>query len=131
VDVDAAKLGEMREIYPPAWRFVVGDAYAAAEDLRARGEQVDVVVADSWQSDAERALGALPLWTSIARSCVLVTISKPWLDERRLAPDAAAVEAWLRERHGPAIRVERLHWRADWSGGVWWLVVRPRASVRP
>jgi O-antigen/teichoic acid export membrane protein len=125
VDVDAEKLGAMREIYPPAWRFVVGDAYAAAEDLRARSERVDVVVADAWQSDADRALDALPLWCAVARRCVLVTIPKPWLDERRLAPDAAAVAKWLGERHGTAFRVESLHRRADWSGGVWWLVVRP------
>jgi O-antigen/teichoic acid export membrane protein len=124
VDVDDVKLAAMREIYPASWRFVVGDAYAAAEDLRARGEKVDVVIADAWQSDADRALEALPLWCAIARRRVLVTVPKAWLDERRLAADAAAVEAWLRERHGLDLRVESLHWRADWSGGVWWLVVR-------
>jgi O-antigen/teichoic acid export membrane protein len=124
VDVDAEKLGAMRQIYPAGWRFLVGDAYAAAEDLRSRGERVDVVVADAWQSDAERALDALPLWLAIARRRVLVTVPKPWLDARRLAPEAAAVEAWLRERHGAAVCVESLHFRADWSGGVWWLVVR-------
>ncbi len=124
VDVDALRLAQMREIYPADWRFVVGDAYTAAQDMRARGEKVDVVIADAWQSDADRALEALPVWIAIARKCVLVTVTKDWLDARRLAPDAAAVEAWLRERHGAPIRAESLHFRAGWTGGVWWLVLR-------
>jgi hypothetical protein len=61
---------------------------------------------------------------AIARNRVLVTVTKDWLDARRLAPEAPAVEAWLRERHGASLRVESLHFRADWTGGVWWLVVR-------
>jgi len=125
VDVDDAKLAKMRTIYPSTWRFVVGDAYAAARDMASRGERADVVVADAWQSECARALDELPLWFSVAKRHVLVTVAKPWLDERSLAPDVASLQAWLDGR-GIAARVERLHFRAGWSGGTWWLVAAPR-----
>jgi O-antigen/teichoic acid export membrane protein len=124
VDVDDAKLAAMRAVYPPSWRFVVGDAYAVARDMADRGERADLVVADAWQSECARALDELPLWLSVARRRVLVTVAKPWLDEHGLAPDVGALQAWLDGR-GIAASVEALHRRADWSGGTWWLVVRP------
>jgi O-antigen/teichoic acid export membrane protein len=123
VDVDDAKLAEMRAVYPAAWRFVVGDAYAAARDMASRGERVDVAVVDAWQSECDRALEELPLWLAVARRRVLVTVAKPWLDERGLAPDVASLAAWIRGR-GIVAEVEALHRRADWSGGTWWLVLR-------
>jgi O-antigen/teichoic acid export membrane protein len=123
IDLDAAKLGEMRAIYPATWRWTVGDAYVVARDMRERGEKADVVVADAWQSDCERMLSELPLWCAIARRYAVVTVAKPWLDAHRLRPDVASLSKWLTER-GVAATVESLHRRADWSGGTWWLVLR-------
>ena len=123
VDLDAAKLGEMRAIYPAPWRWTVGDAYVVARDMGKRGEKADVVIADAWQSDCERMLSELPLWCAIARRHVVVTVAKPWLDAHGLRPDSASLTAWL-EARGVAASVVSLHHRADWSGGTWWLVLR-------
>lgn len=123
VDIDETKLGQMRALYPPTWRYAAGDAYVVAESLRAAGETFDLVVVDAWQSDAARALDALPVWLRLSRQRVLVTLPRAWLDARGLAAEAGAVETWLRG-HGCDVRVASLHFRADWTGGVWWLVVR-------
>jgi len=122
VDADGEKLGEMRAIYPASWRWTVGDAYAAARDLRERGEKADVIVVDAWQSDCEQALAELPLWCAIARRRVVVTVAKPWLDDHSVRPTAASISAWLAARGIPATFAS-LHHRADWSGGTWWLVL--------
>lgn len=128
VDADAPKLGAMRAAYPSTWRFVAGDAYAVAQDLRERGERFDVVVADAWQKDCGRALDALPLWCALARRHVLVTVAKPWLDAQGLRADAASLGAWLASRRIEG-EVESVALRAGWSGGTWWLVIRVRSQA--
>jgi hypothetical protein len=125
VDLDDEKLARMRAIYPATWRFASGDAYVVAECLRASDERFDLVVVDGWTGEAERMLTRnLPLWLSLSRRWTLLMAPKPWFAAQEIAPEPRAVEEWARRVHGIDVTVESLHWRADWEGGVWWIVVR-------
>lgn len=74
VDVDFARMAEMRRLYPPEWNFVVMDAWQYAEGCARNEVAFDAVSVDCFTGDAElRALSSLELWTSIANELVTVT----------------------------------------------------------
>jgi hypothetical protein len=78
VDVDAARLEEMRALYrDDRWRWIVGDAWAFAREARDAGAKWDVVSVDTFTGDAERrSLDDLEAWTSLARHAVTVTATR-------------------------------------------------------
>lgn len=105
VDVDAAKLAAMAQLYPRSWKWAVDDAWKYAEDALRNGEQFDAVSVDTFTGDAmRRSLGSLELWTSIARRLVTATITDGEMPE--------APPGWT------ASLFER-------ASGVYWLVLEP------
>ncbi len=75
VDIDTDKLFEMAEIYPSGCEFVAEDAWEFAEKSRAAGRMWDVVSVDPYfDNDAERAWRSLPLWLSLARETLTLTV---------------------------------------------------------
>jgi len=75
VDRDQDRLEEMRGLYPDDWLFLPGDAWASAADWRAQDARWDVVSVDNFTGEIEpRVLDSLPLWCSLARRLVTVTL---------------------------------------------------------
>lgn len=75
VDLDGQKLGEMARIYPAGWRFEVEDAWGFAERAAYEERRWDVVSVDPYLGDAaDRVWETLPLWLSLARRVVTVTV---------------------------------------------------------
>jgi hypothetical protein len=76
IDIDRGRLYEMRELYPDDWEFVHADAWEFATQAQAEGRQWDVVSADTWTGGmCAQSLASLPLWCSLARRLVTVTIT--------------------------------------------------------
>lgn len=72
VDIDQVKLDEMAHLYPADWHFYATDAWWFAEASRVR---YDVVSVDTWTGDlAAESLKSLPLWCSVARKLVTLTV---------------------------------------------------------
>jgi hypothetical protein len=69
VDSDAVKLAEMRDLYPPTWTFVDGDAYKLLDDIA--GRKFDVVVVDAPLDDMPRCLSLLPQFRALGGRVVL------------------------------------------------------------
>ena len=75
VDIDAAKLEVMADLYPEDWRFICRDAWEYAERAAAREETWDVVSVDTFRGNAtERSLADLGVWTAIADQAVAATL---------------------------------------------------------
>lgn len=84
VDVDGAKLEEMRGLYPDSWTFVEADAWEFARRSR---KKWDAVSADTFSGDAmQRSLSDLELWCSRARRVVTATTTLDGAEEH-LIPD--------------------------------------------
>ncbi len=76
VDVDSEKLWQMAQIYPGGWSYHVEDAWEFADTARAEGRQWDVVSVDPFMGDAaERVWGDIPLWMSLTRKMLTVTVA--------------------------------------------------------
>lgn len=107
VDIDGPRLAEMAQVYPDDWQFAVDDAWKFADAAYTLGEQWDVVSADTFTGDVmHRSLDSLPLWCSLARRAVTVTLT---VGEAYKLP-----EGWLDTQ---------LYERAT---GVYWLVLERR-----
>ncbi len=77
VDVDYDKLWEMAEIYPNIMTFYVKDAWDFATEAAEQGREWDVVSVDPFMGGAaEKAWESIPLWMSLARETVTVTVAK-------------------------------------------------------
>lgn len=111
VDIDGARLAEMRALYPADWTFVEDDAWGFAQQQLARWEYLavsaipaDVVSVDTFTGSAtRRSLDSLPLWCSLARKLVTATYTS-----------------------GEAYEVPE-GWRAtlyERASGVYWLVLQ-------
>ncbi len=75
VDIDAERLLEMRDLYPPEWDFVISDAWEFAIRQRTFGKRWDAVSVDTFTGAAtERSLASLALWCAIATRVVTVTV---------------------------------------------------------
>jgi len=75
VDVDGARLEQMRQLYPPEWEFVEADAFEFARENVAR-RRWDVVSVDTFTGEAmARSLELLRLWTGLAHRAVTVTVT--------------------------------------------------------
>ncbi len=111
VDVDANKLWEMAEIYPQPIAYHVEDAWDFATEAASKGTRWDVVSVDPFMGNAaEKAWESIPLWMSLARELVTVTV----------ASDAEFVLS-----EGPVAEGER--WRYSMyprSSRASWLVLR-------
>ena len=78
IDTDGERLDEMGVIYDPMrWNVRNADAWRWSEEVANLGYQWDVVSVDSFTGDIEpRVLASLPLWCSLARSLVTVTLGR-------------------------------------------------------
>ena len=73
VDTDEERLGQMSFYYPNVWNFVPADAWEFAEE---QFGQWDAVSVDPFTGDAANAaLASLPVWTTLARKFVTVTVT--------------------------------------------------------
>lgn len=94
VDINGERLAEMRDLYPADWDFIEDDAWKFAERMRSGQFTWDAVSADTFTGSAmRRSLKSLPLWCSLARKVVTVTITAGAL---YLVPDGW--RAWHYER---------------------------------
>jgi len=77
VDTDQERLVEMTSLYPPDWNLAVCDAWDFAQRWASifRPSGSDVVSVDNFTGEIEpRVLNDLPLWCSLARRMVTVTL---------------------------------------------------------
>lgn len=103
VDVDGARLAEMRALYPDAWRFHKRDAWSYGDEVWAAGFSWDAVSLDPFTGDAmSRAIASLDLWVALAR--------------RRVVCGVAAGVPYVVPRGWRSRLLER-------SSGVYWLVL--------
>jgi hypothetical protein len=113
VDLQGAKLEQMRELYPEGWEFVEADAYVYAEAAVEADLWWDVVSLDPWTNQFERCADLIGTWTALARKLVVLghgnyRLTLPY----RLTPPEAP-QGWT--------LVETIK-RSDFRGGVYWLV---------
>lgn len=79
VDTDEEKLLEMKDIYPDGWSFYAMDAWDFAERAAYEERQWDVVTVDPFfDTMAERAAKSLPLWVSLTRRILTLTVKTSW-----------------------------------------------------
>lgn len=102
VDTDAVKLGEMVLAYPEGWEYVVGDAYAYAENTL---RFWDVVSVDPFSNQFQECADQLELWCSLAMHAVVLGMG---------AYTTYEVPAGWRGR--------KTMQRSRNFGGVWWAV---------
>lgn len=100
IDIDTARLLEMRDLYPTSWAFLNTDAWEFAERVRLKWDAVSV---DTFTGTMmERSLQSLELWCSLANKMVTVTITD--------GAEYQVPAGWL-------------DWRFPRSGVVSWLVL--------
>jgi hypothetical protein len=117
VDSDAAKLEEMRPLYPPEWKFVAADAHEFRR--LSLSESRDVVVLDPWTQHVAREMVKLPEWCALARRAIIVGATSAWFAEMGYPPTVEGLRPWLAcFGFAPS---EVIH-RSDYNGGVWWIV---------
>lgn len=76
VDIDEDRIDEMRALYPRDWSFITSDAWTFATAAQELDTFWDVVSCDTFTGDAMRqSLDSLPLWCSLAREAVTVTLT--------------------------------------------------------
>jgi hypothetical protein len=76
VDIDTDKLEQMRQLYPPGWKFITGDAWEYAISATGFSARWDAVSVDTFTGEAMiRSLASLELWCELARKVVTVTIT--------------------------------------------------------
>lgn len=77
VDIDAARLTAMAELYPRTWDFLCDDAWEFAAAAAERGDRWDVVSVDSGRgSPTERSLANLDAWCALANHAVIATLEE-------------------------------------------------------
>lgn len=113
VDLDAAKLEEMRPAFPNSWEFVAADAYLwmPAAPLRS----CDVLVLDPWTGDMGTVMRQIGAWSMIARRLVIVGVCAAWAEEERVGD----MGLWFADR---GLTLLRFPLRSDYRGGVYWAV---------
>lgn len=103
VDIDEARLAQMRDLYPVEWTFYPEDAWEFAEQSRTLGNQWDIVSLDPFTGEMmERVAGTVDLWCSLARRYVVmgapynVHLSK-YPDEWRVTEvmGRSSIASWL------------------------------------
>jgi hypothetical protein len=109
VDLDKIRLHDMAAVYPPAWEFVVGDAFAFVEECAAEPHRWDVVTVDCWSNQFDACAAAAELWCSVARSAVVLGTGRGTVV---VPPDG-----W---------EISEVRHRSTYDGGVFWTVLEPR-----
>jgi hypothetical protein len=61
----------MAPVYPPAWEFLIDDAYEFAADA-AGNQRWDVVSLDPFTNEFERCAKLIDLWCSVANHAVIL-----------------------------------------------------------
>lgn len=115
VDSDAAKLAEMRPLYPPEWSFIVADAASMLNSPTSH----DVVVLDPWTQHVGREMGRLLAWCALTRRSLIVGATSAWFTEMGHPPSAEGLRPWLAVFG--FVPTDVVH-RSDYNGGVWWIV---------
>jgi len=92
VDINAERLHEMRDLYPADWKFIQNDAFVAAQRAADMGGSFDLVSVDCFTNLSDTCFREIPLWTSIARRTVLITVTSDTLAGP--ARGARAPEGW-------------------------------------
>lgn len=105
VDVNETLLSEMRDVYPPDWEWVLGDAYNFALKTN---RTWDIVSVDPPSNGFLLCGHLMPLWCRLARKAVIVATG--WEQE------VTVPEGWKFK--------EVIH-RSSFLGGVYWTVVVP------
>jgi len=100
IDVDSEKLAVMRSIYPDTWKFVLADAYTYTGDI------YDLVSADVFSNQSDRALGMLDRWCGMARKFVTIAVWKE--------PAVEIPAGWKRRD---------LMFRSSFLGGCYWYIL--------
>lgn len=108
VDIDGAKLDEMKPLYPSGWGWAQADVFEWAEMNRDNlFAHWDVVTLDPFTGLFERCANELPLWCSLANKSVVLGHGNYRLT-RPAAPDGWTMTDIIK--------------RSDFKGGVYWLV---------
>ena len=105
VDMDVAKLEQMKLVYPMAWRFFQAKVLPAMSERIERGELYDMVIADPWTN-------------AIAGAWEMMGIFKKLLSPGGvLLLGSTNAEKEAHPEH-------KYHWRSDHAGGIWWAIIR-------
>jgi hypothetical protein len=90
-DQDAAKVEEMRALYPSEWRFLAGDAFRHVDELGKAGQRFDVVIADPPTGLMAPVLLALPWWSALSQRFVVLGYRDSLRDKYGLG---VAIKGW-------------------------------------
>lgn len=105
VDLDARRLEEMREIYPPDWEFVHADAFEYVRERVMYADRVDAVILDPYTVHFAACAAYLPEWCDAANNVVILG-----MDGRELEPP-------------PGWELQLKLKRSSYKGGVYWQVL--------
>lgn len=125
VDLDAGKLGVMRDLYPADWELIVGDAFDAARQFTSAGRKFDLVVCDPYSTLAGTvAFDHFGLFHSIASKFLLLLYSQEMFDDLQIEPQAEALSNAVARRTGLAATAIDVVKRSSHAGGIYWAVFR-------
>lgn len=132
VDNDPGKLEEMFRLYPQTWATFHGDAFAAAEEMRARGDGFDVSIVDPWSNAIPHALLAIPTWLAVTRKHLVIAASRDWFDGLHIQPTIEDAQSWLKRTHWNGYELDAevaaITWRSNYLRGIYWITLRKNAT---
>jgi hypothetical protein len=130
VDLDEAKLGVMKALYPATWTMRVGDAFAVAEEYRAQGRRFDAVICDPYTQMAKTvAWDHLRLFHAVARKYWFVLYTQQMFDELGIEPGSPHLAARLADKAGGPVDIQGVYRRSSHKGGIYWCVFRAQGTA--
>lgn len=120
VDLDAAKLGVMRDLYPaPRCKFVSADVSLFVAG--SQGDGSDVVICDPWTQDIDRWMLRLDELLSMADRVLILGVSHRWFEAHGVPETVEGLNEWAGDA---PLLCRRLIRRSDHLGGTFWTVWR-------
>ena len=128
VDNDAARMTDMKLIYPPHWNYVIGDYKEFLAEAVRSDWKYDVIIADLWRSMArEVAWDFLPTIMSICSDTFIVNYFDDMFEELQVPPtDLVGLSQAVSERAGIKIAFTQIEPR---QSPVYWALMRQSSAA--